>query len=440
MRTFFAAINSAKIITMPIFKYRHRVLALLFTLSIITYLDRVCISVAGPRIQQDLGITPERWGWVVGAFTLSYAIFEIPTGAMGDRLGARRVLMRIVIWWSVFTSLTGMISGFFVLLLVRFLFGAGEAGAYPNSSSSISRWFPPTERGRAHSFVWMASRIGGAISPLLVVPIQRAYGWRASFLVFGVIGIVWAIVWYWWYRDTPAEKPGVTDTELAEIGPIPDRSTHKGLPWGIALRDWNLWKIMLMYLTYCWGSYFYLSWLHTYLQKGRGLTETEMATFSTLPFIVGACGNLVGGSLSDWMVKRRGLKIGRRAIGFAGLTLSAVFMLLAALTGNKWAAVAFLTLGYGSMDCMLPVAWSVCLDVGQKYAGTVSGTMNMAGQVGSFSSSVIFGYLVVWFGSYNAPLIPMAAMLFISAIFFLRIDPTKQLVPEIAPKEVFSHD
>ena len=413
-------------------KYRHRVLILLFFLSIITYLDRVCISVAGPRMQSDLNISPERWGWVVGAFTLSYAIFEIPGGALGDRVGPRRVLTRIVIWWSFFTSLTGMVSNFFVLLFTRFMFGAGEAGAYPNSSASISRWFPLAERARAHSVVWMASRIGGAISPLLVVPIQRAYGWRASFLAFGVIGIVWAVIWYWWYRDHPYEKEGVSKQEFEEIGGETAKSAHVGLPWGIALRRWNLWKIMLMYHTYCWGSYFYLSWLHTYLQKGRGLTEGEMALFSTLPFIVGAGGNLFGGWLSDRLVKQRGLKFGRRVVGTTGLALAAAFMLGAALTPDKWLAVIFLTLGYGSMDCMLPVSWAICLDVGRKYAGTVSGTMNMAGQVGSFFSSVAFGYLVTYFGSYNAPLFPMAALLFLSAFFFSRIDPTEQLVNEAA--------
>jgi ACS family glucarate transporter-like MFS transporter len=413
-------------------KYRHRVLILLFFLSIITYLDRVCISVAGPRMQSELNISPERWGWVVGAFTLSYAIFEIPGGALGDRIGPRRVLTRIVIWWSFFTSLTGMVSNFFVLLFTRFMFGAGEAGAYPNSSASISRWFPLAERARAHSVVWMASRIGGAISPLLVVPIQRAYGWQASFLAFGVIGVVWALIWYRWYRDHPYEKEGVSKQELEEIGGETAKSAHVGLPWGIALRRWNLWKIMLMYHTYCWGSYFYLSWLHTYLQKGRGLTEGEMAVFSTLPFIVGACGNLFGGWLSDRLVNRRGLKFGRRIVGTIGLALAAAFMLAAALTPDKWLAVVFLTLGYGSMDCMLPVSWAVCLDVGRKYAGTVSGTMNMAGQVGSFSSSVAFGYMVTYFGSYNAPLFPMAALLFLSAFFFSRIDPTEQLVGEAA--------
>jgi MFS family permease len=414
------------------FKYRHRVLILLFFLSIITYLDRVCISVAGPRMQEEMNITPQRWGWVVGAFTLSYAIFEIPAGAMGDRIGARRVLTRIVVWWSIFTSLTGMVSSFFSLLFTRFMFGAGEAGAYPNSSSSISRWFPVAERARAHSVVWMASRVGGAISPLLVVPIQRAYGWRASFLAFGVIGIIWALIWYFWYRDHPSQKEAVSKQEIEEIGCGTAQAAHVALPWGVALRKWNLWKIMLMYHTYCWGGYFYLSWLHTYLQKGRGLTEGEMGIFSTLPFIAGACGNLFGGWLSDRLVKSHGLTLGRRIVGTAGLALSAAFMLGAAITTDKWMAVAFLTLGYGSMDCMLPVSWAVCLDVGKKYAGTVSGTMNMAGQVGSFSSSVAFGYLVTYFGSYNAPLFPMAALLLISALFFARIDPTEQLVAEPA--------
>jgi len=417
-------------------KYRHRVLSLLFLLSIITYLDRVCISVAGPRMQADLNISPERWGWVVGAFTISYAVFEIPSGAMGDRIGPRAVLTRIVIWWSAFTSLTGAVTNYFLLLLTRFLFGAGEAGAYPNSSSSISRWFPTAERARAHGFVWMASRIGGAISPLLVVPIQQRYGWRASFWVFGVVGIIWAVVWFVWYRDHPSQKPGVTRREMEEIGAGAKPPEHHGLPWRRVLRSGNLWTIMLMYHTYCWGAYFYLSWLHTYLQKGRGFTENAMAVWSTLPFIVGACANLLGGTLSDILVRRFGLKVGRRTVGSLGLGLAALFMFATAMTPSMTAAAVFLALGYGSMDCMLPVAWAVCLDVGRKYAGAVTGAMNMAGQVGSFLSSVAFGYLVKAFNDYNLPLIPMSAMLLLSALLFVRIDPTRQLVPEEAPAPV----
>lgn len=404
---------------------------MLFLLSIITYLDRVCISVAGPRMQNDLGLSPEQWGWVVGMFTLAYAAFEVPTGAMGDRIGPRRVLTRIVLWWSMFTTLTGVVSSFVVLCIVRFLFGAGEAGAYPNSSSSIAKWFPTAERGRAHGIVWMASRIGGAISPLLVVPIQQAYGWRMSFFLFGIIGVAWAAVWYSWYRDYPAEKAGVSREEIAEIGAGGARAaTHHGMPWGEALRSWNLWKIMLMYHTYCWGSYFYLSWLHTYLQKGRGFTEDEMKIYSVLPFIAGAFGNILGGSVSDMLVKRFGLNFGRKAVGATGLALSAMCLFGTAVTPSKYMAVAFLTMGYFSMDCMLPVSWSICLDVGRQYAGAVTGAMNMAGQVGSFLSSVAFGYLVAWSGGdYNRPLIPFAAMLAISAFIFTRIDPQEQLCP-----------
>jgi MFS family permease len=413
-------------------KYRYRVLGMLLLLSIVTYIDRVCISVAGPAMQKDLGISPERWGWVVGLFAISYAVFEIPSGAMGDRIGARKVLTRIVIWWSVFTSLTGTVSNYILLLLVRFLFGAGEAGAYPNSSSSISRWFPVVERARAHGLVWMASRVGGALSPLLVIPIQMRWGWRASFYSFGVLGVLWAIFWYRWYRDTPREKPAVTAAEIQEIeeGQGAAGRLHHSLPWRVVLKRGNFWAILLMYHTYCWGSFFFLSWLHTFLAKGRGFTADELRSLSSLPFIFGGLANLAGGFTSDRLVRRVGLKWGRRAVGVAGLTASAMFMLATAFTANKVASVVLLSFAYAGSDFMLPVAWAVCLDVGRRYAGAMTGAMNMAGQLGSFASSVTFGYLVAWFGTYNAVLPPMAATLLMSAALWLKIDPTRELVSE----------
>jgi MFS family permease len=414
-------------------RYRHKVLVLLFFLSIVTYIDRVCIAAAGPAMQKDLGLSPSQWGMVVGIFALSYALFEIPTGAMGDRIGPRKVLTRIVLWWSAFTSLTGVVSNYYALLAVRFAFGAGEAGAYPNSSSSISRWFPLRERARAQGTVWMASRIGGAISPLLVVPIIHWYGWRMCFYLFGGLGVIWCVVWYWWYRDHPTEKKGVTEEELAEIGPSAQRA-HHGLPWSIALRSRNLWTIMLMYHTYCWGSYFYLSWLHTYLQKGRGFTADEMKIYSVLPFIAGAIGNLTGGTLSDILVRRYGLSFGRKVVGTTGLALSALCVFFTGYTDDRYLAVALLTLGYFSMDCMLPPSWAICMDVGREHAGTVAGAMNMAGQFGSFISAYVFGRLVEYFGgNYNYGLMFFGVMLGISAIIFTRIDPTKHLVPEGKP-------
>ncbi|MDZ4801758.1 MAG: MFS transporter [Bryobacteraceae bacterium] len=414
-------------------RYRHRVLSLLFFLSIITYLDRVCIAAAGPAMQRDLGLSQSQWGWVVGIFALSYAAFEIPSGAMGDQYGPRRVLTRIVLWWSAFTTLTGVVSSYSVLLFTRFCFGAGEAGAYPNSSSSISRWFPVAERGRAHGTVWMASRLGGALTPLLVYPILATFGWRACFFIFGFIGVIWCVVWYIWYRDTPSEKEGVTAEELAEIGDEAGR-VHHGLPWGIALRNANLWKIMLMYHTYCWGSYFYLSWLHTYLAKGRGFAGDELKFFSMLPFLAGAAGNFTGGAVSDYLVKRFGLAIGRKTVGSVGLAMSAVCMLGTGFTPDRYVAVALLTFGYFGMDCMLPVSWSICLDVGRKYAGAVTGAMNTAGQIGSFLSSVTFGIMVDHFGGrYDYPMIMFGCFLMVSALIYTTIDPTDQLVPEAEP-------
>lgn len=420
-------------------RYRHRVLSGLFFLSIITYLDRVCISVAGVRMQEDLNISPEQWGWVVGVFTLSYAAFEIPTGALGDKIGGRRILTRIVLWWSAFTALTGSVSRYWVLLLVRFLFGAGEAGAYPNISSSVSRWFPAKERAKSVGVTWMASRIGGALSPILVVPLQQAFGWRAAFFILGSVGVVWAAIWYWWYRDHPSEKAGVTQEELAEIGETPRIARHHSLPWRSVLKNSNFWLILLMYHTYCWGSYFYLSWLHTYLQKGRGFSEEQMAFWSTLPFIMGGCGNLFGGWLSDRLVPRLGLKWARRSIGAAGLMFAGFFLFGTAITSNSVTAAIFLALGYGCMDSMLPVSWAVCMDVGGNYAGAVSGAMNTAGQIGSFLSSVAFGYVVMYTGSYNVSLYPMAGMLIISSLLFLAIDATKSVIsasPAPAPQPV----
>lgn len=410
-------------------RYRHGVLLLLFLLSIITYIDRVCISVAGPRMQEELGLSPLQWGWVVGAFTLSYALFEIPSGTMADKIGARKVLTRIVLWWSAFTALTGAVTSFPALLLTRFAFGAGEAGAYPGSASSISRWFPAHGRARASGIVWMASRLGGALSPLLVVPIQQAYGWRMSFYVFGVLGLVWCLGWFTWYRDRPELKKGVTAEEIAEVG-NPPAGAHHSLPWRQVLKNRNFRYILAMYHTYCWGSYFYLSWLHTFLVKGRGYTENEVRDLSWMPFVFGAVGNLFGGFLSDALVKRYGLKNGRRIVGSVGLLMSGIFMLAAALTPGKLPAILFLSLGYFSMDCMLPVSWAVCLDVGKRYAGAVSGSMNMAGQLGSFMSSIAFGWAVQRFGSYDTPLIPFSALLVISAWLFTRINAEEELVPE----------
>ncbi|MBI4890944.1 MAG: MFS transporter [Acidobacteria bacterium] len=411
-------------------KTRNLVLALLVLLSVITFLDRLAIAAAGPRMQQELGLDPKQWGWILGAFVLAYGVFEIPTGAMGDRMGQRRVITRIVVWWSVFTALTGAVSGFVPLLATRFLFGAGEAGAYPNMAASVARWFPRMERARAQGFVWGGSRAGGALAPLLVVPLQARFGWRASFWILGVIGVAWASVWWWWYRDLPAQSGRVSEEELAEIGSSSNAETHEAAPWGRLLRSRQLWLILGMYSSYAWSSWFYFSWLHTYLVRGRGFSYDQMAVISALAFAFGAAANLAGGYVGDLAVRKLGVKRGRRMIGCASLSAGAVLLLATALTRDQVSATVLISLGLGVTDLMLPSAWATCVDIGGRYTGTVTGAMNSAGQLGGFLCTVLFGYIVALSGSYDLPLVVIAAMLTLSAVLFSRIDSSRPLFEE----------
>jgi ACS family glucarate transporter-like MFS transporter len=413
-------------------KTRYKVLVLLFVVSAITYLDRICLSVAGPAMQSDLGLRPDQWGWVVGSFVLTYALFAMPSAALGERYGTRKVLALIVVWWSLFTFLTGAAINYRMLILTSLFFGMGEAGGYPNSTGSLSRWFPKSERARAVGVVWTAARIGGALASVIVVPILKAYGWRMPFYIFAGTGLVWAAVWYGWYRDSPAQKKGVKLEELKELQNEPTTAATDGTPWALVLRSRNVHYLMAMYFAYLFGGYFYLSWLPTYLIKGRGFTQEQMAIWSSLPFILGACGNLVGGVTSDFLGKKYGLKIARRTVGAAGLGLAGAFELAAVLTHNSTLAAIFLSVGFGFMDCMLPATWATCLDIGRKHAGTVSGAMHMTGQAGAFLSTIAFGYMVRAFNSYDLPLVPMAIALFIASLLWLKIDPTTPLALEVA--------
>ena len=402
-----------------VMKQRSRVLGLLCLLLVITYFDRVCISVSGPRMQEALSISPVAWGWVTGAFTLAYAAFEIPSGTLGDRIGPRLVLTRIVLWWSSFTALTGLVSSYYPLVLVRFLFGMGEAGAFPNASIAVSRWFPVTERGRAFGLMLMSSQLGGALAPLLVVPIQAAYGWRASFFVFGILGVLWSAVWYVWFRDSPSQKNLVS--------PQPSQQ-HRNVPWKLVLRSPNLWAVMGVGFCYVYSHAFFQSWFHTYLVKAHGYREKDLL-LSSLPFLVGAVGNFAGGFASTHFVRRLGLKKGRCRVGAAGLA-SASLGLLAALATPHWlVSLILLSLVYGAICFQQPSIFAVCLDIGRENAGAAVGAMNTACQLGSFLASVLFGYLVQYYGTYEAPLIPMAALLAIGAGLWLKVDPTRPLLP-----------
>ncbi len=389
-------------------------LVLLCFLAIVTYLDRVCISVAGPRMQDALHLGPDQWGWVGTVFLVGYAIFEIPGGHLGDRLGARRVLTRIVVWWSAFTALTGAVSSYPLLLLVRFLFGAGEAGAFPNASVAISNWFTPETRGRAFGLFTMCSQVGGAISPLLVIPIQQAFGWRASFYVFGSLGVVWAAIWFWQFRDFPADAaPAHTH----------QRETVRWMP---LLRSRDLQAIMGLTFGYVYTMSFYQTWIHTYLVKGRGFSEDALS-WSALPYAFGAAANLMGGFACDAIAKRWGVRWSRRAVGMAGMLLAASGLVCTVFAGGQTAVILCLSLAYAGITFQQPVVWTACLDIGGRRGGAVSGFMNTAGQTGGAISSVVFGYIVKASGNYNAPLIPMAAFLVMGMVLWARVDVTRKI-------------
>jgi MFS transporter, ACS family, glucarate transporter len=405
--------------------YRHRVLGFIVLLFAITYIDRVCISVAGPRMQEDLGIDPVGWGWVTAMFTLSYCLFEIPTGTMGDRVGPRRVLTRIVLWWSAFTSLTGAVSNYYLLLLTRFCFGAGEAGAFPNASIVLSRWFPPSQRASVSGVMLMAAQLGGAIAPILVVPIQMRYGWRASFFVFGAVGAVWAVAWYAWFRDTPAEMPGVSQEELRDLSAAQPAPVH-GFPWRLALRSESLLALMGAAFCYIYVYTFFQTWFHTFLVRGRGVSEAGLV-LSALPYVIAVCANLSGGAVSDALVRRFGLTWGRRSLGIVGLGSASLLTIAAMLTERPLLTIVLLSLVYGAITFQQAGVFGVCLDLGQRHAGAVVGLMNTSAQVGGFVSSIAYGYIVDRFKSYDAPFVPMALALFLGVLFWCRVDASSTL-------------
>jgi len=407
-------------------KKQHIILILIVLLGLFTFLDRVSMASLATFIKADLELSKQQWGWVMGLFILAYAIFQIPLGILGDRKGHRTILSVIVVWWSIFTFFTGLVTGYYPLLIVSFLFGMGEAGAYPCISGVIARWFPATQRARAQGFVWAASRLGGGLAALLLITFAQIFGWRVVFFTLSSLGLIWTAFWWNLYKNSPDEMKGISQTELAEIGYKP-KTVHIAAPWSKILKNSNFWFIVGMYFFYVWGSTFYFSWLHSFLEEARGFSKEEVKIAAAIPFILGAFSNSIGGILSDYLSKKHGLRFGRRVIGVSCLLLSALFFLMTGLTESKLLTGIYLAVGFGIMDMMLPSAWAVCLDVGKNNAGAISGAMNMFGNFGGFLCSIMIGYTAGSFG-YNIPIFIITGMLVVSALLFLKINPDKSLV------------
>ena len=413
----------------PRSRVRYRVLAFAFVLAVVTYLDRICISAAAPFMMADLGLTMMQMSAVFSAFTLAYSLFEVPSGWRGDVVGARRVLTRIVLWWSAFTMLTGAAWSLRSLVAIRFLFGAGEAGAFPNIQRSFSRWFPARERGRANGVLFLGSRVGGALAPALAVVLIQRWGWRTSFAVFGALGVGWAVAWYAWYRDRPAEHPAVDEGERAWIEqdaapPAPDAAA---VPWRRLLASPNLYAICAMYFTYGYGLYFYFTWLPTYLIRELGFSALAGGLLAGLPFVLAGGADLAGGWLTDRVALAKGLRVGRCWLGCASFGGSALLLILSTQTRAPVPKAVLLAMALGSADLALSAAWAVCLDTGARYAGVVTGFMNTFGNLGGFAAPLVAGFAVQRWGSWDATFAVTAAIYAVGALLWLAIEPDRRL-------------
>jgi MFS family permease len=382
----------------PATRQRYWVVVLAVTLAILAYVDRVAISYAAPLISTDLNLSREQMGAVFSAFALAYALFEIPGGWLGDWMGPRRVLLRITLWWSAFTAVTGAMWSFGSLWTTRFLFGAGEAGCFPNLTKAFTTWLPREERVRAQGITWMFARWGGAFTPPLVLLVLSFTTWRWAFVVFGAVGLVWVTAFALWFRDNPRDNPRLNQAELALIGSAAGAASgHGDVPWGKLIRSRSVWLLWAQYFFLSYPWYFYITWLPTYLQSptGRGLSPEQSAGYAIFPLLFGGFGSLSCGLVSARLERWTGsVRAGRTLIACAGFTGAAAFLLLSMQIQNPLWAMLAMGMASFSNDLVMPGAWGACMDVGGKYAGTVAGSMNMMGNMAGFVAPLLGGYIL----------------------------------------------
>ncbi len=411
---------------LPATRARYGVLGFTLALTAVAYLDRVCISTAAPAMKADLNLSDAQMGYVFSAFTFAYALMEIPSGWLADRFGPRLMLARIVIWWSVMTAATGWAAGFVSLFLIRTLFGIGEAGCFPCMTRAYARWLPAREHGRAFGLAVMMGAFGGALTQPLVVWMLGRMQWRHTFPVFALVGLAWAVAWYWWFRDDPHHHPAVNEAELRAIGCAPP-APHERVPWASLLKSRNLLMVCLMYGGTIYGWYFYLTWLPTYLLRARNFNLKQVGWLAALPLVSLGIGVATGGLLSDGLTRRYGPRIGRRLPGLIGLPLAAVAILVAVRTSSPVGAALAIAVAAGLAALGVAAGWAVCIEIGGRHSGVVSGAMNTLGNLGGALSPVVVGLCLQRWGSWNAPLITVALFYMAAAVCWLAIDPAEPI-------------
>jgi sugar phosphate permease len=412
-------------------RVRYIVLAFTVAVYMITYMDRVVISNAAPVIQKEFGFSLITMGWILSSFRWAYALFQIPGGWLGDRIGPRRALALIVVWWSAFTSLTAFAWSAASMIVVRFLFGIGEAGAFPIATRSLSRWMLPGERGFAQGITHAGSRLGAAMTPPLVVWIITQYNWRAAFVTFGIMGVLWAVAWLFYYRDAPDEHAGVNLAERdlirsATVGS--QRRVGAGVPWRRILSNSGLWYLSGMYFCYNYCLSTYLDWFPTYLHQHRGYDLKQMGFYASLPLLAGTVGDLAGGWLSDVLLRRTAnVKQSRRVVGVAGFLIAAAGIIPATLTTDPQTCVAWSCLAFFGLEITVGVSWAIALDIGGDCAGSVSSVMNMCGNIGGAISPAALAYLVRAYG-WNVPFLVASSLCAVgAALYYAKIDASRRI-------------
>lgn len=412
---------------------RHLVVIATFLLAFLLYVDRVCISTAKGPIVAELQLSDAQFGWVLSAFAFGYALLQAPAGALADRYGARRILAAVVVFWSFFTGATALAWGFASLLVIRFLFGAGEAGAFPGMARAVYSWIPVRERGLVKGINFSASRLGAAATMPALPWLIDALGWKAAFGALMLVGFVWAAAWWRWFRDEPAEQPGISPQELALIHAQRQAQGAAGraapLAPGALLRCGGLWLLMAQYFASNFAFFFCLSWLFPYVQKTYGLGYVEAGFYAMIPLLAGAAGNIASGFLVDALYRAGRPTASRRLPAIAGFALCALGLALGPGQAEVGGAVFWLSLAIFGADMTLSPSWSACIDLGGPHAGAVSGTMNMAGNLGSALVALAFPYLLAWTGG-PAAFFYIGAALGVGAIAcWLVFDPARRLIP-----------
>ncbi len=404
------------------------------TLAIITYIDRVAMSVAAPQITRDLHLDKAQMGTVFLGFLLAYSLFEIPSGFFGDKMGARGALMRIVVWWSFFIALTGQAWNWISLVVIQGLFGMGEAGCFPNIAKAFSVWLPRDERTRAQGIVWLSARWGGAFTPLIVHFTFQFVSWRMAFAIFGSLGAIWAIFFYRWFRDKPSEKKGVNAAELALLHNAEAHAAHHHFPWKAFIKSRQVWLLCGQYFCLSYSWYFSITWLPTYLKEARHL-DSSTVSFSILaglPLFLGGIGAITSGFLTKKINRTTGsINATRKLLGCVGLFGAATLMATSTLYHNPVLAVISLALASFCNDITLPGAWASSMDIGGSFAGTLSGTMNMMGNAGGALASWLAPHILLGFNeNWNAVIYVAAAVYFTGIIFWVGLDTVTPLTHE----------